>query len=213
MNQNMYETIKERILFLEYTPGFILNESTLCKEFNVSRTPLREVLNQLKNENLVRIFPRMGTMVTELEFQQMMNALQVRGEIEGLLGKLAAEEMTEKHLAALRKIQKKCANLENNKDKKKLVRLDTQFRKILYSASRNSVLENIAQSLYELTLRLWVVTMDKGTWKEEVRFISREMEALIAALAQKDPIKSAKLKKNFLSFHYDRISKKFMGQA
>lgn len=213
MNKIMYETIKNRILFLEYAPGFILNEGTLCKEFNVSRTPLREVLNQLKNENLIRIFPRMGTMVTELEFQQLMNALQVRGEIEGLLGRLAAEEMTEQHLAELRKIQKACANLEKNKNKKKLVQLDTQFREVLYSASKNTVLNNIAQSLYELTLRLWVVTMDKGIWEEEVRFISREMEALIAALARKDPMESAKLKKDFLSFHYDRISKKFMGKA
>jgi len=213
MNDTIYQTIKNRILFLEYAPGLILNEGTLCKEFNVSRTPLREVLNQLKNENLIRIFPRMGTMVTELEFQQVMNALQVRGEIEGLLGRLAAEEMTELHLAELKKIQKACASLEKNKNKKKLVQLDIQFREILYSASKNSVLNKIAQSLYELTLRLWVITMDKGLWEEEVRFISREMEALIAALARKDPMETARLKKEFLSFHYDRISKKFMSQG
>ncbi len=211
MNKSIYETIKSRILFLEYAPGSILNENTLCKEFNVSRTPLREVLNQLKNENLIRIFPRMGTMVTELEFQQMMNALQVRGEIEGLLGRLAAEEMTEQHLGELRKIQRACVALDGQKNKKKLVQLDSDFRKVLYAASKNSVLNHLAQSLYELTLRLWVITMDKGVWEEEVQCISREMEDLIEVLARKEPMEAANLKKDFLSFHYDRISKKFLG--
>ena len=211
MNTAIYETIKSRILFLEYAPGAILNENTLCKEFDVSRTPLREVLNQLQNENLIRIFPRMGTMVTELEFQQMMNALQVRGEIEGLLGKLAAEEITEQHLEELRKIQKACSSLEANKNKKKLVQLDYDFRQVLYAASKNNVLNRLAQSLYELTLRLWVITMDKGGWKEEVHFIAKEMEDLTDALARRDSGKAAQLKKDFLTFHYDRISKKFLG--
>lgn len=211
MNTTIYETIKSRILFLEYPPGTILNENTLCKEFDVSRTPLREVLNQLQNENLIRIFPRMGTMVTELEFQQMMNALQVRGEIEGLLGKLAAEEINEQHIEKLRKIQRACAALEEKKDKKKLVGLDSDFRQVLYSASKNNVLNRLAQSLYELTLRLWVITMDKGVWKDEVHFISREMEDLIDVLARKDTGKASQLKKDFLSFHYERISKKFLG--
>jgi len=211
MNTAIYETIKSRILFLEYAPGAILNENILCKEFDVSRTPLREVLNQLQNENLIRIFPRMGTMVTELEFQQMMNALQVRSEIEGLLGKLAAEEITEQHLEELRKIQRSCATVKDNKDKKKLVGLDSDFRKVLYDASKNNVLNRLAQSLYELTLRLWVITMDKGIWEEEVHFISREMEDLIEVLARRDSAKAAQLKKDFLSFHYDRISKKFLG--
>ena len=211
MNNTIYETIKSRILFLEYAPGSILNENTLCKEFNVSRTPLREVLNQLKNENLIRIFPRMGTMVTELEFQQMMNALQVRGEIEGLLGRLAAEEITEQHLGELRKIKRACMALEGHKNKKKLVQLDTDFRKVLYSASKNTVLTRLAQSLYELTLRLWVITMDKGVWEEEVHSITQEMENLIEVLSRRKPMEVAKLKKDFLSFHYDRISKKFLG--
>lgn len=211
MNTTIYETIKSRILFLEYPPGAILNENTLCKEFDVSRTPLREVLNQLQHENLIRIFPRMGTMVTELEFQQMMNALQVRGEIEGLLGKLAAEEITEQHLEELREIQKSCSTLEEKKNKKKLVQLDSDFRQVLYAASKNNVLNRLAQSLYELTLRLWVITMDKGDWKEEVHFISREMEDLTDVLARRDSGKAAQLKKDFLTFHYDRISKKFLG--
>jgi DNA-binding GntR family transcriptional regulator len=47
MNREIYRTIKDRILFLEYKPGQILNENTLAEEFGVSRTPLREVLSRL----------------------------------------------------------------------------------------------------------------------------------------------------------------------
>lgn len=211
LNTEIYEVIKSRILLLEYPPGTVLNENILCKEFHVSRTPLREVLNRLQGEHLVRIFPRMGTMVTEIEFQQMMNALLVRGEIESLLGRLVAEEITSEHITKLKSIQNECVQLQGKKNRKELVRLDMNFRKILYDASKNSVLNELAQSLYELTLRLWVVTMDKGDWDEEVSFISREMKALINTLSRKKPDEAAKIKKDFLSFHYDRITTKFLG--
>ena len=55
MNREIYRTIKNRILFLEYNPGQILNENTLAEEFGVSRTPLREVLSKLVWEHLARI--------------------------------------------------------------------------------------------------------------------------------------------------------------
>ena len=42
MNEPIYTVIKERILFLDYKPGQILNENVLAKEFGVSRTPMRK---------------------------------------------------------------------------------------------------------------------------------------------------------------------------
>ena len=43
---DIYRVLKERILFLEYAPGRMLNERALTEEFAISRTPLREALNR-----------------------------------------------------------------------------------------------------------------------------------------------------------------------
>ncbi|MBW2539794.1 MAG: GntR family transcriptional regulator [Deltaproteobacteria bacterium] len=66
MNHSVYSIIRDRILYLEYEPGKILNEKILAQEFGISRTPVRDVLNRLEWDQLVRIIPRTGSMVTEI---------------------------------------------------------------------------------------------------------------------------------------------------
>lgn len=59
MNIEIYTQIKDRILYMDYKPGEILNEKSLAEEFGVSRTPLREILTRLEWEKLVRVLPRL----------------------------------------------------------------------------------------------------------------------------------------------------------
>jgi DNA-binding GntR family transcriptional regulator len=124
MNPDIYREIKRRILFLEYAPGQILNENVLAREFGVSRTPMREVLYRLSWEQLARIIPRTGTMVTQIEFQTMMHTYQARLGIEGEVGRLCAELGTDRHLEAIRTIRKNCMLLTDRKDPGGLVEID-----------------------------------------------------------------------------------------
>lgn len=211
MNNEIYQTIKNRILFLEYAPGQILNEKVLAKEFGVSRTPLREVLNKLEWEQMAKIFPRTGTMVTEIEFQKIMNAFQVRLEIEGLVGKLSAEQVSDEHLDRIRMIRDECSQLSAHKNKKGLVDIDFKFRDVLHDAINNSVLKDISEYLYNLTLRLWYITLDKGSWTEEVQSLLDEIDHTHEVLCKKDPGKAYNLRKEFLVMHLERIRKKFSG--
>ena len=98
MNPDIYREIKCRILLLEYAPGQILNENVLAGKFGVSRTPMREVLYRLSREQLVRVIPRTGIMVTQIEFQTMMYTYQTRLGIEGEVGRRCAELATDDHL-------------------------------------------------------------------------------------------------------------------
>ncbi|MCP4349010.1 MAG: GntR family transcriptional regulator [Desulfobacterales bacterium] len=213
MNKEIYQTIKKRILFMEYAPGQILNEKVLAKEFGVSRTPLREVLNKLEWEQLAKIFPRTGTMVAEIEFQKIMNAFQVRLEIEGLVGKLAAEQADDEHLEQLRIIQDECSQLSSRKNKTDLANIDLKFREILHDAVSNPVLKDISYYLYNLTVRLWYVTLDKGDWAEEVQTLLDEIDQTREVLYKKEPQKAYNLRRDFLITHLERIRRKFSGFA
>src|SRR4051812_12294958 len=55
-----YDVIRRRILDNIYQPGAHALESELAAELGISRTPLREALIRLQNENLVEIVPRHG---------------------------------------------------------------------------------------------------------------------------------------------------------
>ncbi len=210
MNNDIYQTIKERILCLEYPPGSILNEKVLAKEFAVSRTPLREVLNRLEWEQLVRVLPRSGTMVAEMEFQQIMNTYQVRFEIEEMVGKLAAEHASEEHLQRLITLHQQCKKLFEVVDKEALIAVDRELRTILNDSTNNPVLKNISESLYDRTVRLWCSVLDKGSWKEEVQSVVDEISQTLTVL-KSDKNELGALRRELLTQHLGRIRQKFLG--
>jgi DNA-binding GntR family transcriptional regulator len=210
MNTEIYNQIRDRILFLEYQSGQILNEKVLAEEFGVSRTPLREVLSRLEWEQLVRILPRSGTMVTEIEFHKIMNIFQVRLEIEALVGRLAAEMITPGHLESLEQLAKDCEALIDQRDKKSLALIDFSLRNILYDAGNNSVLRDISNQLYSLTFRIWFMIMGHGDWTEEVQALTNEIQDTHSLLSRRNPIEVGEARKSVLLRHVERIKRKFL---
>ena len=211
MNKEIYEVIKQRILFLEYQPGQILNENILAKEFRVSRTPMREVLYRLEWEQLVRILPRTGTMVTEIEFQKMMQTYQTRGEIEALVGRMAAEQITAEHLQQIRAVRDRCREMIERKDLKALAGIDFHFRNVLYEAAGNPVLTDISELLYRITFRMWYLTMDRGDWTAEVGSMENEIAETLQALQNNNPSATGDIRQAHLLSHIERIQAKFFG--
>ena len=210
MNLEIYHHIRDRILFLEYQSGQILNEKVLADEFGVSRTPLREVLYRLEWEQLVRILPRSGTMVTEIEFHKMMHVFQVRLEVEELAGRLAAELMLPAHLESLEQLEKDCEGLIDQRNLKRLAMIDFSLRGILYDAGNNPVLRDISNQLYNLTFRIWFVIMGRGDWAEEVTALANEIRTIRSILARRNPVEAGEARKSLLLRHVERIKRKFL---
>lgn len=210
MNVKIYNQIRNRILFLEYQSGQILNEKVLADEFGVSRTPLREVLCRLEWEQLVRILPRSGTMVTEIEFHKMMNTFKIRLEIEALAGRLAAEMAAPSHLERLKQLERDCEALMDQRAQKDLAMIDFALREIIHDASNNPVLKDISNQLYSLTFRIWFVIMGHGDWGEEVQATANEIRTIHSVLSRRNPIEGGKARKSLMLRHVERIKRKFL---
>ena len=190
---------------MEYIPGQILNEQVLAKEFGVSRTPLREVLTRLEWENLVRILPRTGSMVTEIDFQSMVNIFKIRLELEDLAGRLAAENITKDHLDTIKDIQDECNRLHEGMDQKQLADIDKKLRNVIYDAASNPKLTEISDSLHVLTQRLWGLVFQKGKWHDEVEAMMEEIKQTYEVLLEGDSQKVGKLRRQLLNSHVERI--------
>jgi len=209
MRQDILKILRDRILFLEYAPGQILNESLLAKDFGVSRSPLQKVLMRLEWEQLVRIIPRTGTMVTEIEFHKMIHVYRVRFEVEALVGRLAAEQITDRHLHEIDKLKDHCRQLLSQKNRRALVNVDFEFRKILYDAANNPVLTDWSQYLYHLTLRVWYSLLERTSWEEEVEGMLKEIEQTGETLARRNAEEAARVRRDFLNRYLERIRDKF----
>ena len=209
MNSKICHSIRDRILLLKYAPGQIINEKVLADEFGVSRTPLREVLFRLEWEKLVSIMPRAGAMVTQVEFQKLRDVFQIRVDIEGLVGRLAAERISDDQLEEMREIQEECKDLYANKKPGELVNIDMKFREVLNHATNNAILKEISDYLYNLTLRVWYLIFDKVNWSAEVEQEIDEIEKTIEILSLRDPPKAESYRRSVIIDHVERIKNKF----
>jgi GntR family transcriptional regulator, rspAB operon transcriptional repressor len=63
---NVYKTLKNAIQFLDLEPGAPITESELIEDLGVSRTPIREALIRLTDEQLVDVYPQRGTYVSKI---------------------------------------------------------------------------------------------------------------------------------------------------
>ncbi|MGD9325508.1 MAG: GntR family transcriptional regulator [Desulfobacterales bacterium] len=159
---------------------------------------------------LLRIVPRTGAIVTEIEFHKMRHVFQIRAEIEDLAGRLAAENINPTQLNGIEKLVQACEKLAKMpQNSKKLIELDLKFRDILYEAADNPVLKDQSQHLYHLTLRLTATLFNTGDWSDLVRMSHDEYKEIHQALTEKDAKKAGDLRRKWLGLHLDRIKLKF----
>lgn len=74
----VYQTIKERIVSGQYKPGQPLNEKEIIQELGVSRTPFREAIHALDQENLVQLFANRGIFVREITAKDLQDNFEIR---------------------------------------------------------------------------------------------------------------------------------------
>ena len=213
MNIDIYKQLHTRILFIEYEPGQILKEQTLAQEFGVSRTPLRTVLFRLEWEHLIKILPRTGVQVTELELNRIMNVYQARLELEEVIGRLAAERFAPHHFDGLDGFLKDCDRLIDHKDPKGLATIDFSIKTLFHEAAGNPYLKEMSDRLYALTFRLWyfnMIKMNTEEWNNETAAVKKELSEMSALLAKNNPINVGIARKKFLLDLLERIRSQFL---
>ncbi len=152
-----YEDLRYRIITQELPPGELLREKELMERYAIGRTPLREVIQELQRQGLVRRVPRSGTWVAPLDLNFVKQIAEVRQPLEKLAGELATERITAKQLRGLDDIlQKAEANLSvENTDLQQLIQYESRFHHVIYAATHNQKLEELLLEFQSISSRLW----------------------------------------------------------
>jgi len=179
-SEEAYLRIRERIVSLNMPPGSVVNESRLRGELRIGRTPIREALQRLARENLVRSIPHRGTFVTDVNITDLARITEVRVVLEGHAARLAAERVSgadREALSMLVEVLEEGPSL----DQRELMRLDQQIHRQIYRAARNAFLEATLEQYFNLSLRLWYLVLDHEVGLREA--IKEHVELLRAILA------------------------------
>lgn len=182
-SEEAYLRIRERIVSLDMRPGSVVNEGRLREELKIGRTPIREALQRLARENLVRSVPHRGTFVTDVNITDLARITEVRVVLEAHAARLAADRLSAADREAFDDL---LAILETRPsvDQQELMRLDQQIHRQIYVAARNPFLEATLERYFNLSLRLWYLVLDRDV---SLREALEEHVELLRAILSADP--------------------------
>lgn len=133
-----------------YPPGSRLDPETLAREFDCSRTPIREALQQLEASGLVQVLPKRGTYVTEWSAGELAERFEVMAEIEAMCARLAARRITEAELAAFEAVHAACRELAEAGEVEAYYLRNSDFHHCVYNATHNAFLAGEASRLHAM---------------------------------------------------------------
>ena len=207
--EEAYEELRVQIVTNGVAPGEILNEKDLMAQLAIGRSPLREILFRLQEENLIKPLPRLGYMVTTVDIFEVRDLVELRRELEGYAGYLAAQRITPEQLEELRTIIREAeTEAAPSKDVSNITEyFDTRFHSLLYQAAGNQKLVKILQDLHIIMLRIWFhVGLDAIGFAHQAENLYQVLEAL----EQKDPQKARTAMEDHVDQYAAQVKEKFL---
>lgn len=205
-HEEIFNTLKDRIVFLEYPPGMTLIEKELCEEFQVSRTPLREAIKKLEAMKLVTVLPRYGTSVSQIDIDEVRCAFEVKIKLEELAGEIAARRITQDKLKELYSLIEK-TYLLGPEEHHNFIQIDACFHKVIYESTKNPLLQEILENLHSRCARLWNSSLNEVIPLPE---IIGQLKEIYFAIENRDSEKSAYLLKNHVQYFIDKIKSQLL---
>ena len=187
----VYRALREEILRLEIPPGEVLDEVRIGRQFNLSRSPVREALIRLGSEGLVTTLPNKSTMVTPLRVEEFPDYIDALDLLQRATTRLAAEHRSETDLEAIRAAQQSFEDAVGERDVLAMIEANRDFHVRIAEASANRYLtDQVARLMDEgrRFLRLYFRSFDDTmppSLNEEHYQIIDAIEARDADLAER----------------------------
>ena len=149
---DILQQLQRRILTMELEPGQPLDEVRLSEEFNVSRTPMRDILRRLAGEGYVQIRDQRGTVVAPMDPKSMRNFFLTAPMIYAATSRLAAQLATAAQIDDLAAIQKRFKEAVEDEAVDALVYFNDRFHFTIGEMADNPFLAPSPVSYTHLTL-------------------------------------------------------------
>lgn len=155
LRDRIASSIRDSIIEGKIKPGERLMEPDVARTLGISRTPLREAFLQLESEGFLMVNPRKGALVTETSSKDAKETYEIKGALEALAARLAADNITDDQIGEIIDINKKMESIAQSekKDYKSFLEMNSIFHQKIYECSGNSKLSRMINTLRNQTLR------------------------------------------------------------
>jgi DNA-binding GntR family transcriptional regulator len=180
----IYVLLRDAIVAAQLEPGRQISENELAALLGVSRTPIREALQRLRDDRLVEIVPQLGTVVTRISEDAVADAQFVREALECAAVRAAALRARDQDLAGLEVIIRGQEAAREAADYDRFYVLDDELHRALCDLSGHESAWSLSQRAKGHLNRVRRLSLPEPGYLMEM--IS-EHRAVVAAVAQHDP--------------------------
>lgn len=112
--EQSYRVLEQHLVSLDLAPGSQVSEGELIRLTGYGRTPVREAIQRLAQHDLFKVIPRKGLMVSPIEREGLMQILEARKPLEGLIAERAASQANDEQRSGLARLARELANCHDN---------------------------------------------------------------------------------------------------
>lgn len=185
-----YFAIRAMIVRAQLPPGSLLSEAELMETLGLGRTPIREALRTLANENLVDVYPRRGMFVAGIDTRDLAAISEVRSELESFAARLAAQRSNAGDRAITAQLLGELEALGETPDPHALLNIDQRMHHHVYKCAHNAYLERTLDQYFVHSLRIWALALHK---MRDLQLAVLEHRNLLTAIHEGDADKAAEL--------------------
>lgn len=152
LSTDLFARLRKDILQGTLKSGYKLTEQQVCKQYEVSRTPVREAFKQLELEGLIEIIPNRGAFIVGFSKQDIEDMYELRKAYEVLAVKWAILRMTKEEFEELEEAFEFMEFYTQKNDIEKMLNINTNFHQLIYAGAKNKMLFHVLSS-YQLYIK------------------------------------------------------------
>ena len=150
------DALRLAILGGEFTPGQAVPQEEIAARFGVSRIPVRDAMNLLQSEGLLRIVPSKGSFVANPSPEEILETYEIRVLLELEALRLAFRHHTAQTLA---RAERWLREFELETEPMRLGEIDREFHAALYAPAKKEKLFELINSLRTFSNRPYYLQM------------------------------------------------------
>jgi DNA-binding GntR family transcriptional regulator len=172
-----YSHIKNSILSGQLQPGEAILENDICEVLDLSRTPVREAIRQLANENLIEMIPRRGAFVCEISISEVKDVFQLREILDCMAVRLACGQVPTSYLDEFDTLFNRLVQGPENQDAHEALQVDRRFHELILDSCGNKWLRDLTSLLLDKSQLIRIASVKypgrmKNSWLEHLQLIS-----------------------------------------
>jgi DNA-binding GntR family transcriptional regulator len=202
---SVFEKLRNEILTLELEPGQLIDEASLAKRFDVSRSPIREALVRLGSERLIKTLPNKGTIVAPLNLEEFPDYVDALDLIQRVVTRLAALNRTDADLVKIKDLQETFRESHSRNDALAMILSNREFHAAIGDAGGNRIFADTYRRILDegrRTLRLYFRSYDDILPPE----LGRVHDKIVEAIENQQP----DLAEQLAHEHADEVQQRFV---